>query len=236
MFGQNPIRKANYSSTALRVQEIFKTIQGEGPFAGHPAIFIRLAGCSLRCWFCDTDFESNYHNLMTPREVAEKVKELIGDSKIKLVVFTGGEPMLQRIGSAIICIQNRLQEVHTQIETSGTHCAPALEFLVRNGLVTIVCSPKTGKVNQRIAELTDHWKYVISLSDRGFLRHTQNPEKEGSTYFPPITKNTRIYLQPCDEGPGNEEKSRKNLEQCITLAQQEGFILSLQLHKILGMP
>jgi len=59
MFGTNPLSKPIESDGLyLEVQDIFSTIQGEGPFAGKPAVFLRLAGCNLRCFFCDTDFES----------------------------------------------------------------------------------------------------------------------------------------------------------------------------------
>lgn len=53
MFGQNTPRRRE-SGGLLQVQDVFYTIQGEGPFAGRTAVFIRLTGCNLRCWFCDT--------------------------------------------------------------------------------------------------------------------------------------------------------------------------------------
>ncbi len=58
MLGKNPILKPVFSSgETLDVTEIFSTIQGEGPLAGEPAVFIRLSGCKLACAFCDTNFE-----------------------------------------------------------------------------------------------------------------------------------------------------------------------------------
>ena len=59
MYGRNPKRKPlGGDGSSLEVQELFPTIQGEGPLAGHPAVFIRLGGCNLACAFCDTEFES----------------------------------------------------------------------------------------------------------------------------------------------------------------------------------
>lgn len=59
MLGQNPIRPPiTGDGTQLFVQSIFPTIQGEGPAAGIPSVFIRLGGCNLACSFCDTEFES----------------------------------------------------------------------------------------------------------------------------------------------------------------------------------
>ena len=73
MFGKNPIRKAIFDNADFyEVQEIFLTIQGEGPYAGTPAIFIRLGGCNLACNFCDTEFESFEKMHLT--KIIEKVK------------------------------------------------------------------------------------------------------------------------------------------------------------------
>ena len=59
MLGDNPKRGAvKGSGQYLDIQEIFPTIQGEGPRVGTPSIFIRLGGCNLACTFCDTEFES----------------------------------------------------------------------------------------------------------------------------------------------------------------------------------
>ena len=73
----------------MRINEIFYSLQGEGHFTGRPAIFIRLAGCNLRCPFCDTDFTS-----YTEMAVADILKA-IASYPARFVVLTGGEPSLQ---------------------------------------------------------------------------------------------------------------------------------------------
>src|SRR5437899_12151480 len=77
----------------VEVHHIFKTIQGEGPYVGTPAIFIRLAGCNLQCPHCDTDYTSQ-RKRMTPNEVFDEVSRLAGNI-IKLVVVSVGEPLRQ---------------------------------------------------------------------------------------------------------------------------------------------
>lgn len=77
---------------SLNISEIFYSLQGETSFAGLPCIFIRLAECNLRCSYCDTKFayETNYTS--TIEEIILKIQEFL---PVKLVMITGGEPLLQ---------------------------------------------------------------------------------------------------------------------------------------------
>ena len=61
----------------LKVHSIFNTIQGEGPLAGKPAVFVRLAGCNLQCVQCDTDYTSKEEKL-SPPAIVERIKSLRG--------------------------------------------------------------------------------------------------------------------------------------------------------------
>jgi organic radical activating enzyme len=72
MFGKNATLKRELSDgQLLYVQEVFRTIQGEGPHAGLPATFVRLWGCHLKCYFCDTDFESNKQAMLLAELLAQ---------------------------------------------------------------------------------------------------------------------------------------------------------------------
>ena len=73
----------------MRVNEIFYSLQGEGAYTGTPSIFIRLAGCNLRCPFCDTKHES--YKVLTKEEIMAQIANFTA----KHIVFTGGEPSLQ---------------------------------------------------------------------------------------------------------------------------------------------
>jgi len=76
----------------MELSEIFYSIQGESTFAGLPCIFIRLAGCNLRCVYCDTKYAYTKEFELSADEILEEIKKY---SPISLVEVTGGEPLLQ---------------------------------------------------------------------------------------------------------------------------------------------
>jgi 7-carboxy-7-deazaguanine synthase len=77
---------------ALKVNEIFYSIQGESSFAGLPCVFVRLSGCNLRCSYCDTTYAYDEGAEMELEEVLEKIEHY----NCRLVELTGGEPLLQK--------------------------------------------------------------------------------------------------------------------------------------------
>lgn len=76
----------------MELSEIFYSIQGESSFSGLPCIFIRLAGCNLRCSYCDTKYAYQKNFELTVQEIIKKIREY---SPVSLVEVTGGEPLLQ---------------------------------------------------------------------------------------------------------------------------------------------
>ena len=75
----------------LRINEIYKSIQGESSWAGLPCVFVRLTGCHLRCYYCDTEYAFHEGRWMTLTEILARVSEY----DAPLVEITGGEPLLQ---------------------------------------------------------------------------------------------------------------------------------------------
>ena len=104
---------------SYRVNEIFYSIQGEGAFAGTPAVFVRFSGCNLACPWCDTD-HSNFVE-MTRDELEDAVRALLNDRKGAIVVLTGGEPALQLREDDPLFIGFRTRVC---IETNGTLPVP----------------------------------------------------------------------------------------------------------------
>lgn len=108
---------------SFKVSEIFQSVQGEGPSAGLPCIFVRLATCNLRCSWCDTryswDFaEYDYAAEVTHWSLEDLRKRIVESGETRLVV-TGGEPLIQQDLLARLC-QVLPAELRIEIETNGT--------------------------------------------------------------------------------------------------------------------
>lgn len=98
------------------INELFYSLQGEGRLAGVPSIFIRVAGCPLRCSWCDTQYA---WDPAAGREMtSEQVLEAIGDYPTRYVVLTGGEPMAHE-GVSELAAAIRDKGYHLTIETAG---------------------------------------------------------------------------------------------------------------------
>jgi 7-carboxy-7-deazaguanine synthase len=96
--------------------ELYKSVQGESSFAGLPCIFVRFAGCNLRCAWCDSEYTFTGGKPFTEDEVVAQIEAL---APCRLIEFTGGEPMLH--ARELIPLMNRLLEqgYELMIETSG---------------------------------------------------------------------------------------------------------------------
>jgi 7-carboxy-7-deazaguanine synthase len=105
------------SGTALPINELFYSLQGEGKLAGVSTVFVRTSGCNLRCWFCDS-----YHTSWEPTHAWMELDDIIEEvatHDADHVVLTGGEPMMHE---ASVELLDRLGErgYHTTVETNGT--------------------------------------------------------------------------------------------------------------------
>lgn len=229
---------------SLSVNSIFYTIQGEGPFAGTPAVFIRLAGCNLQCPFCDTEYSSN--DIQDPVEITNRAIRLIPKNLIvlastdnaPLVVITGGEPFRQDIRRLVKMLLN--YGFRVQLETNGTLF---IDDFPQLSDVTVVCSPKTGAINKQLAPFIDAYKYIIhagKVSPVDGLPVTSLEHTAKNGVARPITiisshglSKAQIYVQPADEQ--NMFVNDANLKEAIKSATTFGYRLCIQVHKIINM-
>ena len=208
---------------SFAVKEIFLTLQGEGINAGRRAVFLRFAGCNLwsgreedradaQCIFCDTDFvgfdgeEGGRYALDT---LVAKVSALWGDvGGDRLVVMTGGEPMLQVTDALVDALHDAGFEV--AMETNGTlPAAPGIDW--------VTVSPKAGtRVVQRSgAELKLVWPQA-----------GVDPEAFRGWDF------GHFLIQPMD-GIGRDEWREAAIRYVL---DHPGWRLSVQTHKAVGIP
>jgi len=229
MFGTNPSRKQVLDDgQELWVQEVFYTLQGEGPFSGQPALFIRLAGCNLRCFWCDTEFESSTWRpgLFDLLSRVEQLRPACCD----LVVLTGGEPFRQNIAPLVRALLHR--GLRVQIETSGTLWVE----LPEDDRITIVCSPKSPRLDARLERRISAYKYVLAAgevdADGLPMRSTQVRNRAARIARP--RPGAAVYVMPRDDR--DPDANTANLAACIEASKQHGYRLTLQLHKLAGLP
>ena len=240
---QPPEKPVQSDGAVLDVHSIFPTIQGEGPFAGRPAVFVRMAGCNIICPGCDTEYTAGRHS-MSVKDIYSEVRRL-GTLSLPtegvhilpqqcLTVITGGEPFRQ----PILPLISELLDLDggVQVETNGTLCPDDFDFLMDlfDRDLSIICSPKTASVNEAILTVAHAFKYVVEYGqtdpDDGLpttvLGRPNRPAR-------PNFYQHQVYVQPADSG--DPVKNAANTEEAVRSCRKFGYTLSLQLHKILGL-
>ena len=143
----------------MKINEIFYSIQGESTFAGLPCVFIRVAGCNLRCSYCDTSYTNGSE--LSIKAILQRVKKY----NCKLVEITGGEPLLQPETAELA--QQLISDVYrVLVETNGTYDISVLHPLVIR-IMDIKCpgsgeSDKMDWDNINRLRPRDQVKFVIS--------------------------------------------------------------------------
>ncbi len=227
---QQPPEKQNLQYPGLlQVHSIFPTIQGEGPFTGRRAVFVRLAGCNLQCPLCDTEYTAGRRGMSVPEILDEVAFSIMGTPRDPnpLVVITGGEPFRQNLSELVQHLLDAGYQV--QIETNGT-LYQELPF----DKITVVCSPKTGTVSRKLQPHVSALKYVLH-ADRlmpdglptSALDHSAVPYLARPW---PDFKGT-VYVQPVDI-PGS---GTRHLDATVESVLDNGYTLCLQTHKIIGV-
>jgi len=230
---QAPLPVSRDAEGRVLLNSVFHTVQGEGPFAGQVAIFLRLSGCNLQCPFCDTEYSKVIYD-GKPEFIRRYLDVVYPD--IKLVVITGGEPFRQNITPLVNELLNHQRRV--QIETNGT-LFPGADFPWSK--VTVVCSPKTGKIHPQTAKLVAAYKYVLSHDSVGgdglpnqALGHTLGAASKVAR--PPVGWEGPVYLQPMD-ARDNDENARNIQAVVKSVMDARGkYIMGVQMHKLSGLP
>jgi len=206
------------------VKEIFLTLQGEGGQAGRAAVFCRFAGCNLWtgreqdrasavCQFCDTDFVGTDGPGGGKFASAEALAAAVaatwqGALENRLVVLTGGEPLLQVDDALVAALHGAGFAI--ALETNGTLAAPA-------GIDWVCVSPKA---DAALAQVTGQELKLV------YPQQGVDPARFVALAF------ERFSLQPMD-GPDRDAATRAAIAYCL---EHPRWRLSLQTHKYLGIP
>jgi len=206
------------------VKEVFLTLQGEGGQAGRAAVFCRFAGCNLWsgreqdraaavCTFCDTDFVGmdglGGGRFATAEALADHILSAwIGGESDRLVVCTGGEPLLQLDPALIQALHDR--DFRIAVETNGTLTAP-------DGIDWLCVSPKA---NATVVQTSGQELKLV------WPQKEVDPARFAGLDF------ERFYLQPMD-GADRASATQACIDYCLSHPQ---WRLSVQSHKYLGIP
>lgn len=223
---------------------MFYTIQGEGPFSGEPALFLRLAGCNIGakddCPWCDTKFNFDEGKHINFKEVEIEMAK----HKTTLLVITGGEPLLQH--KAIVAFAERNPFLHVQVETNG--------MLLREDNIsqdiTYVVSPKIPHGTGMYRPIPEFmfgnvaFKFVVDADPaspyHGLPEQLFDEATPTSNVF---ISGITVYTGP--SAPGvvqslwanniDREKTAQNYAYAAAIAMNHGFCWSLQSHLLAGV-
>jgi 7-carboxy-7-deazaguanine synthase len=230
----------------MHLIELYKSVQGESSFAGLPCIFVRLAGCNLRCAWCDSEYTFSGGKLFTEDEIVAQIEALgNGISPCKLIEFTGGEPMLQ--ARELLPLMRRLldpsqsQPYTLMIETSGERPLADVPTAVHK-IVDVKCPGAGSAANsfrlENLTALTKNDEVKFVLTDRAdydfarsfILEHRLN-ERAGNVLLSPAFNKSPSPLRTTD----NATLDPRTLVEWM-MADGIPARLSLQIHKFIWEP
>lgn len=230
-----PPNSASNIPPRLRVIEVFASLQGEGPFTGSRSVFIRLAGCDLRCPFCDTVYS------LDPRAgkpvSIEELARVVEEERPSLVVVTGGEPLLQRRGVNELARLLAGQGYRVQLETNGTLPAPGPGEPLYQAYHVV--SPKDVPVAVEGARLHPSWVEASWSTGRVWFKFLASTPEHVGAIAEYVEENDiprdRVYIMPLTrEGMSLEELLGLH-RRVARLALDYGFNFSPRLHLLLGL-
>ena len=152
----------------LKVNEIFRSIQGESLYAGLPCVFIRLSGCNLQCSYCDTGYAQTHGTVMDVDEIIA----IVSNHNCPLVEITGGEPLLQE-DTALLATTLLDKNVEVLIETNGSMDIRKLDPRCVK-IVDMKCPSSNESEKNLLSNLAhlsdrDQVKFVIATEDDFFF-------------------------------------------------------------------
>ena len=218
--------------------ELYKSVQGESSFAGLPCIFVRFAGCNLRCAWCDSEYTFTGGKPFTQEEVIAQIQAF---APCNLIEFTGGEPMLQARELLPLMDELLARGYTLMIETSGERPLQMVPRAVHK-IVDVKCPGAGSAANsfriENLAALTlnDEVKFVLSSRvdydfAQAFIAEHKLREKVGGILLSPAFSKAPSPLRTTD----NATLDPRALVEWM-MADGIDARLSLQIHKFIWEP
>lgn len=213
-----------------KVVEMFTSINGEGRRAGQLAVFVRFAGCNLRCSFCDTMWANDAHTAyktMTEEEIAQEIIR----TGVQCVTLTGGEPLLQKDIDVLLRRLAREQSLSVEIETNGSMPIAAYRDMENRPTMTMDYKlPYSGMEDKMCLENMEELQQQDTVKFVCGSRQDLERAKEVIDMYG-LTGRCRIYLSPVFGAIEPADMVEYMKEQGMN-----GVNLQLQLHKFIWNP
>jgi 7-carboxy-7-deazaguanine synthase len=196
-----------------RINEVFASFQGEGYYSGRSCVFVRFAGCNLKCEFCDTDH--GVTRVVDVDDLTDEITSLAKSTGSELIVFTGGEPLLNNL----IPLAKRLSgQFIMSVETNAT-IDPDQEIY---DWCFITASPKTEEV------------IMSRATELKLINHNLTVEK--ALGYAKAIRARHHFVNPVDvDGKMNMTETAELVRQLNIVNPHRHWRVGIQLHKIYGV-
>ncbi|MFZ5895931.1 MAG: 7-carboxy-7-deazaguanine synthase QueE [Myxococcota bacterium] len=231
----SPHSKRVASPDTLKINEIFASLQGEGPSLGSPSLFVRLALCNLRCEWCDTRYTWDFERYDPAKEIhstpVQEVAARIRQAPEDRVVITGGEPLLQQAALSRL-LELIPADKQVEVETNGT-ISPEAGVAARVNQWNV--SPKLAHAGDALSKrIRPEVLRALLDTGRAFLKFVVRGASdlvEVRALLEPLQwPNERVFLMPEATTP---ELHAERAEVLAALCREHGYRFTPRLHVLL---
>ncbi len=224
-----------------RVADIFRSIQGEGPYTGRDTLFVRFAGCNIgTCRYCDTDFKS--YREMDVREVLSEAGRLSGAAGPRMASVTGGEPLMQDGFLKALLPELRRRDMRLLLETNGT--LPERLSGIRDMVDVVSMDIKLPGSVGGVELWEEHRRFLAACAGKEvyvkLVVDERSDEREFRTAIGLLGDagpSVPLFLQPAVNGTEGVGISLAALDRFYKVARSyvRSVTVSTQMHKVVGV-
>jgi 7-carboxy-7-deazaguanine synthase len=214
----------------FKVVEKFISINGEGPLSGQLAVFVRFAGCNLRCNYCDT-LCANEKDVPYEMLNVEEIYEYIKSTNIKNVTLTGGEPLVQQGIMELLELLSRDKDLYVEIETNGSIDINKFSTIKNPPSFTVDYKLPSSSMEHNMN--MDNFKYLTKNDTVKFVSGSIEDLEKAKNIIDEyeLVEKTRVYISPVFG-----QISMEKIVEFMQYNKMNEVNLQVQLHKIIWEP